>query len=215
MVSQINKKNAVNFLRSQTVKSLASVAILAPIFIGNNSAKAVTLNFEGLNSGETISGDTFSNLGVVFDQDLFISQNPLAAIQSGTNAASSTNPPRGNISGFFTEAVDFVSVFAGDFALGDTETITLLGFDEFDNIVDSDTFTALTAQTLSISGSGITRFEINQSGNIAIDDFTFNPAPINPASTPEPASILGLLAFGAMGAGSMLKRKQKSYMMFG
>jgi hypothetical protein len=30
-----------------------------------------------------------------------------------------------------------------------------------------------------------------------------------PASVPEPASALGILAFGAFGAGSMLKRKQK------
>ncbi|WP_287526426.1 hypothetical protein [Okeania sp. SIO2C2] len=126
--------------------------------------------------------------------------------QSGINAATNASFIGGNISGFFTEAVDFVSVFAGDVGF-DTDTVTLLGFDEFDNLVASDTFAALAAQTLSISGAGITRFEINQSGGIIIDDFTFNPAPVNPASTPEPASVLGLLAFGAMGASSMLKHK--------
>ncbi|NET25767.1 MAG: PEP-CTERM sorting domain-containing protein [Okeania sp. SIO1I7] len=186
--------------------------MLAPVFIGNNSAKAVTLDFEGFNSGETISGDTFIDLGVVFDQDLRIFQIPSAPVQSGISSAAGTAPLAGDISGFFTEAVDFVSVFAGDNLLArpggpDIDTVTLLGFDEFDNLVASDTFTALTAQTLSISGPGITRFEINQFGNIGIDDFTFNPTPVNPASTPEPASVLGLLAFGAMGASSMLKRK--------
>ncbi|WP_293155110.1 PEP-CTERM sorting domain-containing protein [Okeania sp. SIO2C9] len=207
MISQVNKKNAINFLRSTTVKSLASLAILAPIFIGNNSAKAVTLDFEGFSHFETISGDTFSDLGVVFDQDLKIFQgHPAAPIKSGINVAIGTEPLFGDISGFFTEAVDFVSVFAGDNASGDTETVTLLGFDDFDNLVASDTFTDITAQTLSISGLGIVRFEIQDVNQVAIgiDDFTFNPTP---KSTPEPASILGLLAFGAMGASSMLKRK--------
>lgn len=211
MISQVNKKNAINFLRSQSVKSLASLAILAPIFIGNNSAKAVTLDFEGFSNFETISGDTFSDLGVVFDQDLtIVREDILAAPQSGINAVVGNDPFAEDISGFFTEAVDFVSVFTGDIRLTDIETVTLLGFDEFDNLVDSDTFTSLTAETLSISGPGIVRFEIldeNQLG-IGIDDFTFNPTPVNPASTPEPASVLGLLAFGAIGASSMLKRKQ-------
>ncbi|MBD1942509.1 PEP-CTERM sorting domain-containing protein [Coleofasciculus sp. FACHB-712] len=31
----------------------------------------------------------------------------------------------------------------------------------------------------------------------------------NPTSVPEPASALGLLAFGTLGAGSLLKRKQQ------
>ncbi|NEP07949.1 MAG: hypothetical protein F6K25_31695 [Okeania sp. SIO2G4] len=41
MTNQVNKRNAVNFL-----KSLATAIILAPIFMENNSAKAVTIDFE-------------------------------------------------------------------------------------------------------------------------------------------------------------------------
>ncbi len=39
------------------------------------------------------------------------------------------------------------------------------------------------------------------------DAFSIDNVVYEQASTPEPASILGLLAFGAMGTGSMLKRK--------
>ncbi|MBD2576446.1 PEP-CTERM sorting domain-containing protein [Oscillatoria sp. FACHB-1406] len=41
--------------------------------------------------------------------------------------------------------------------------------------------------------------------HFAMDNFTFNEK----KSVPEPASTLGLLALGAMGAGSMLKRQRK------
>lgn len=41
--------------------------------------------------------------------------------------------------------------------------------------------------------------------DFVIDNFTFNET----KSVPEPASTLGLLALGAMGAGSMLKRKHQ------
>ncbi len=44
-----------------------------------------------------------------------------------------------------------------------------------------------------------------QGTHFAMDNFTFNET----KSVPEPASTLGLLALGAMGAGSMLKRKHQ------
>jgi hypothetical protein len=39
--------------------------------------------------------------------------------------------------------------------------------------------------------------------------FRADPQPTEPQPVPEPTSVLGLLAFGALGTGSMLKRKQK------
>ncbi|MGK7903896.1 MAG: PEP-CTERM sorting domain-containing protein [Hormoscilla sp.] len=169
-----------------------------------NSAQAatITIGFDEFSNFETISGDTFIDLGVVFDNSLRIFDGSTGALpQSQPNTAARAVPFAGDISGFFTETVDFISVFAGD-GVRDIDTVTLLGFDEFDNIVASDTFSAVTAQTLSISGPGIARFEINNVGRIAIDDFTFNTK-----SVPEPVSVVGLLALGAVGAGSMLKRK--------
>ncbi|MDJ1168677.1 PEP-CTERM sorting domain-containing protein [Roseofilum sp. BLCC_M154] len=178
-----------------------SAAAISVGFAGN--AKAATLDFEGFSSGEIISGDAFSDLGVIFDQDLEVFTGIGVLPQSGINTVSDAASLGGNLSGFFTTAVDFISVFAGDNG-GDTDTVTLLGFDEFDNLVASDTFTDLAAQTLSISGSGITRFEINQVGLIAIDDFTFNPTT---QSVPEPSLLLGSLMALAAGA-TGLKRKR-------
>ncbi|MEM8780570.1 MAG: PEP-CTERM sorting domain-containing protein [Cyanobacteria bacterium P01_G01_bin.49] len=59
----------------------------------------------------------------------------------------------------------------------------------------------------SISFAGV-------ANQIAFDDITFgsvipDPGPENPSSVPEPATVLGLLAIGALGAGSKLKCKLK------
>ncbi len=176
-----------------------------------NSAQAlVTIDFDEFSYDETIAGDTFMDLGVVFDNSLRIYGEMDGALpQSPPNVAA--NPGSlffgGDISGFLTETVDFISVFAGDAEnplWEEIDTVTLLGFNEFDNLVASDTFTAEAAQTLSISGPGIARFEINNVGWIVIDDFTFGPTPV---SVPEPAEAVGLLALGAVGAGEILKRK--------
>ncbi|WP_293140108.1 PEP-CTERM sorting domain-containing protein [Okeania sp. SIO3I5] len=206
--NQLQTKKFINFFRSTILKSLATVTVLAPVLMPT-SAKAVTINFDQFNDREVISGDTFLDLGVVFDQELqIIATHPNRPVQSQPANALRNDPFGGDLSGYFTEAVDFISVYAGDHrpynedGSENKEILVLTGFDEFDNIVDSDTFTSLTADTLSISGPGIVRFEIvdeNESG-FGIDDFTFE-------SVPEPTSVLGLLAFGAMGAVSMLKRK--------
>jgi len=206
--NQLQTKKVINFFRSTILKSLATVTVLAPVLMPT-SAKAVTINFDQFEDFEVISGDTFLDLGVVFDQELrIIATHPLRPVQSLPANALRSDPMGGDLSGSFTEAVNFVSVFAGDRrpsnddGSDNEEQLILRGFDEFGDLVDSDTFTSLTADTLSISGPGIVRFEIvdeNQAG-FGIDDFTFK-------SVPEPTSVLGLLAFGAVGVGSMLKRK--------
>lgn len=44
---------------------------------------------------------------------------------------------------------------------------------------------------------------------IGFDDITFGSVTPDPKPVPEPASVLGLLTLGALGAGSALKRKLK------
>jgi len=186
--------------------------IIAPISIPSNPDGSITIDFDldlfSTRDDAVIVGDNFSNLGVIFDDPLRLwnisPNNPIGgSAGSSTTIATNDNSLGGNIRGAFTEAVDFVSVFAGDIG-GDVDNVTLIGFDELGNIVDSDTFENTEAETLSISGAGITRFEIQNMGAIAIDDFTFNPIS---KSTPEPASVLGLLAFGVVGASCRPKRK--------
>ncbi len=210
--NQLQTKKVINFLRSTILKSLATVTVLAPVFMPT-SAKAITINFDQFEDLEVISGDTFQDLGVVFDQELrIIATNPDRPAQSQPANIIRNDPAGGDLSGSFTEAVNFISLFAGDRrALNDDgsdneEKMILTGFDEFGNIVDSDSFTALTGQALSISGPGIVRFELVDENQavFGVDDFTFRFAS---EDVPEPTSVLGLLAIGAIGAGSMLKRK--------
>ncbi|AFY53475.1 PEP-CTERM putative exosortase interaction domain-containing protein [Rivularia sp. PCC 7116] len=198
----------MNFF-NKIATTVASVAVLAAV-MPTNSARAarVTLGFDEFNNFEIISGDTFSDLGVVFDNSLQIFNASVGTLpQSEANTAANLTPIAGDIKGFFIEAVDFISVFAGD-ATPDVDTVTLLGFDQFNNLVASDTFTDSSSQTLSISGTDITRFEINSGDFFAIDDFTFNTAGTIPAAVPEPSVILGSLA--AIGIGAASKRKKKA-----
>ncbi len=76
---------------------------------------------------------------------------------------------------------------------------------------------------LSVSGEGITRIELtfdnnsderagmSSDPNVAFGALAFNanPSVSSGVDVPEPASMLSLLAIGAMGAGSALKRKRQ------
>jgi len=58
-----------------------------------------------------------------------------------------------------------------------------------------------TAESVDFGGT------VNQ---IGFDNITFgSPTPGPPSSVPEPSDLVGILVFGAMGAGYMLKRKLK------
>ena len=141
-----------------------------------------------------------------FNETLHVNSGTIGGLsQSRPNTAVNFDSFGGNITGFFlvpVTSVDFISVFAGD-AIADTDTVTLNGFDSLNDLIDTDTFTDVAAQTLSIFGAGIVRFEIIQTGAIAIDDFTFNPN-----NVPEPAP-LALLGLGLAGLGLSRRRTQK------
>ncbi|NEP88827.1 MAG: PEP-CTERM sorting domain-containing protein [Okeania sp. SIO2C2] len=103
-------------------------------------------------------------------------------------------------------------------------TVTVFS-DSFSTVINSQDFLGSTGpvsletlDTFSISGnlnaikSLSIVYSVNGAGDIGtgIDNITFTqfePSQGETQSTPEPASILGLLAFGAAGAGSKLKRK--------
>jgi len=57
--------------------------------------------------------------------------------------------------------------------------------------------------------SSITITAPSQAQGFAMGEFRIGNAQTEISSVPEPASTLGLMALGAMGAGSMLKRKQQ------
>ncbi|NEQ41114.1 MAG: hypothetical protein F6K40_34865, partial [Okeania sp. SIO3I5] len=198
--NQLQTQETINFLRSTILQDLGTVPVLDQI-VTPTTAESVTINFDQFNDLEVLSGNTFQDLGIVFDQEIrIIASNPDRPAQSLPANAIRNDPAGGNLSGSFTEAVNFISVFAGDRrAFNDDgsnneEKLTLTGFDEFGNIVDSDTFTALTGQALSISGPGIVRFEIIDENEavFGIDDLTFSNFSVNPVPTltPQPTSVL-------------------------
>lgn len=58
---------------------------------------------------------------------------------------------------------------------------------------------------------GLTLFGANFAGPVPTLTITTAPVPVTPPTTvPEPSFVLSILAFGALGASSVLKRKQKS-----
>ncbi|NES05847.1 MAG: PEP-CTERM sorting domain-containing protein [Okeania sp. SIO2F4] len=103
-------------------------------------------------------------------------------------------------------------------------TVTVFS-DSFSTVINSEDFlgstgpvSSETLDTFSISGNSNAIkslsivYSVNGRGDTGtgIDNITFTqfePSQGGSQSTPEPASILGLLAVGAVGAGSKLKRK--------
>lgn len=187
--------------------ALLAAALAALGFAGQANATVIT--FDSLASNTTAAIGTFDANGVRFNQNLFISNGSSGDMpQSAPNAAINGDSFGGDITGFFlgpVTSVNFISVFAGDVG-GDTDTVTLRGFDALNNLIASASFTGLSAQTLSISGAGMTRFEILQTGLIGIDDFTFTAEGGGAAAVPEPGS-LALLGLGL--AGALLARRRK------
>ncbi|WP_374581169.1 PEP-CTERM sorting domain-containing protein [Pseudoduganella sp.] len=188
-------------------------ALLAAAFAAlglAGQANAGVINFDSQAFGSTATIGTFDALGVRFNQNLHISNGGSGDLpQSAPNAAINADSFGGDITGYFlgpVSSVNFISVFAGDQG-GDSDTVTLRGFDALNNLVASASFTGLVAQTLSISGAGMTRFEILQTGLIGIDDFTFTEERGPAAAVPEPGS-LALLGLGLAGALVARRRKQ-------
>lgn len=211
MRNQTSRKSVLSILNSTTAKCLATAAAVLAVVMSTNSATAatVTIDFDEFNTGQNIPGDTFTDLGVVFDNSFLAVSAALGADpQSPPNSAFGVAMPgatNNSTSGSFTQAVDFISVFAQENSSG--SAITLNGFDSLNNLVASNTVTNNLdlSQKLSIFGSGIRRFEIGSvtDAGVAIDDFTFNTA----EPVPEPLTILGTLT--AAGIGVVMKRKTR------
>jgi hypothetical protein len=169
----------------RTLVALAFTAVVVP------SAGATTIDFDSYASETLLAPGSFDALGVRFNETLNATGAYGVLPQSSPNAALNWDSFGGNITGFFlgpVSSVNFISVFAGDVG-GDTDTVTLNGYDAANLLVASATFTGISAQTLSIFGPGITHFEIVQTSLIGIDDFTFTPE--NPVPEPTTLALLG------------------------
>jgi hypothetical protein len=75
--------------------------------------------------------------------------------------------------------------------------------------VNTSSLLSFTEGLFTYSGAPVTRavidFNETAAGRFALDNLTFGGS----QSVPEPTSTLGVLAFGAFGGGSLLKRKRQ------
>lgn len=188
-------------IAATTATSVAfSVAIAAS---ANNPAQAIDLNFNWL-------GDAgYSAIGS-FSYDETTAPTIISESGSGaTNFLQSLNisflDPSNNLLGTYNTVADGVSesnFFAFNF---DTSTHTLFG--PFDvaggtGVIGEYFFQGTVGDSLFL------RQDIDQqTAFITLDQ---NSGSIQVSKVPEPASMLGLLAFGILGVGSTLKKKQAS-----
>lgn len=207
-----------------SVKNIALATAGAAFFslgvAGVEQANAVVLNFDDLGSpNNIIVGDEYISQGIVFSVPDNIFNNQLTL--GGTCLSCSPTNSLG-VDEIITG--DFAGTIAGEFTgnlITNDLRLTLLNpfvsantVDAFD--IDGNLLVTLTgedatindtmdAQVFDLSGFAVHRFVTN--GDFyAIDDVTFTVAPLQ-TTVPEASSALGVLAFGALGAGLMVKRQ--------
>lgn len=209
MNNQVRKKNFLNFLQSQTVKSLATAfAATLPIIALPLKSEALTFNFEFDNSPDSVidpnnivGTGTFSFDGDLGDGTFALADLPNYEFFFDFGGDTFTNA---DITTPLDELLAIISTSENDRFLKFSNTGSVSGpfrgSIDFQNSANSSN-TALSFQPpggnfdLYFTSSNFGTYR----GSIEVDD------DVQPV--PEPASVLGLLAFGAVG-GSMLKRKQ-------
>ncbi|MEH2244238.1 PEP-CTERM sorting domain-containing protein [Nostoc sp.] len=194
-------KNIFAKIATITATSAAlSVAIAAG---ANNPAQAIDLNFNWQgNAGYSAIGS--------FSYDQATAPKIISESGSGTtNFLQSLNvsflDPSKNLLGTYNTVSGGVS--QSDFFVFNFDTSTQTLFDSID--IGGGTG-AMGEYFFSGTGGDSLQLlqDIDQQGNSTILDQ--NSGYFNVAKVPEPASILGLLAFGMLGVGSTLKKKQAS-----
>lgn len=230
MVSQVNKKNAVNFLRSQSVKSLAT-ALFSTKSV--HKLMATTLIAVGMTLGTSITAEAivFNLDEDTLGMDDLLETQPTNLLVDGIGLTITFSSDQSSLQvdsdGIFLQRTNTVLNFVFDTPVNFTDyTIGfnnsgVTGFIDFTTSgggsslmepgITSGSYTLGTPLFLN-AGEVLT---VDANVNNVSQLFSIEVTEPDPVATPEPASILGLLAFGAMGAGSMLKRKQKSYIMSG
>ena len=205
------------------------LATMAGLLIASQAlAVPITLDFSDFDGDSefTLIPDGFYDAtGLIFDQSLSV-QNELSFISDSGGAGIGTVETGANLSGSFTSSVSFFSVWVGDRPLvgTDFDLVLLEGFDIDGNLVDSATYFDLGAQQLSLSGSGIVRFQFTNGsllpsglgapGSVDYDDFVFvldtdggssnGNGSTNPIPEPNAAVLFGL---GVLVVGRGLRRK--------
>ncbi|MEH2381460.1 MAG: PEP-CTERM sorting domain-containing protein [Nostoc sp.] len=191
------------FAKIATIAATSTVVSVAIAAGANNPAQAVDLNFNWLGNAGYSAVGSFS-----YDE----ATAPTIISESGSGATKflqslnvSFLDPSKNLLGTYNTVAGGVSqsqYFNFNF---DTSSQKLFG--PFDIAGGTGVIGEYFLQG-KIGDSLALRQDLNQKGtSITLDQ---NSGSIQVSKVPEPASILGLLAFGMLGLGSTLKKKQAS-----
>jgi len=181
------------------VFSTFSNVILAPPFQEERSIAEFNISGFTVPPGEAITSAIFQvqiNTTILFGPGYEPGDNPerLAVYGYVGNGIAETSDFQ---AGTLLDTVDTSSAFVGQ----------LLTFDV------TEFFQGLVSNGASFGGLGVRAEELGaialeESSTLGFPRLTIATSAVS-TTVPEPTSVLGLLGFGALGAGSMLKRKQK------
>lgn len=192
-----------NIMTKMATLAATSAALSGAIaFSINNPAQAITLNFSFMGDAGYSAIGKFS-----YDE----TTAPIIISESG---AGPTNNLESLMVSFFDPSNSLLSTYntvAGGISGSnffnfnfDTSTQTLFGAFNVGGgtgVIGEQFFTGTIGGLLSL------RQDVNQMGTSILLD-SQDPGSIMVSQVPEPASAMGLLAFCAMGVGSLLKKKQ-------
>jgi len=208
---------AVSGIALSGVFAPAHAAFFQNTFGLSDSHSTITFGLQDYPDGTPITNQ-YQNQGVVFSPNVFYFSNNGGSIVRPTPpvfvGAVVTNfiPHDGTVAPVVISFTQPQTEAA--FAVG-TQSGTTTYFEAFlgTNLVDSSGATNADSLSNDFFGfSGITFDSIKISGSVrlvfALDNIQLPTAPAS-SSVPEPSSTLGILAFGTLGAGAILKRKIK------
>lgn len=191
------------FTKISTVAATSAALTVAIAAATNNSALAIEYNFNWTgNAGYSATG-SFS-----YDETTaptIISESGSGATNYLQSLSVSFLDPSNNLLGTYNTVTGGVS--QSDFFAFNFDTSTKSLFGSFDiaggtGVIGEYFFQGTIGQFLEL------RQDVDQvSTSIKLDE---NAGSIQVSKVPEPASMLGLLAFGALGVSSTLKKKQAS-----
>ncbi len=188
-------------IASLALAAAGLVAVVTP-------AAAATVNFEDL-SNAAPTYNRYANKGLVFSTNTSYWTYEHTGSKSAAGNYSLGSWGWDNITGYFTVAVNSLSMLVGDEG-GDFDRATLNVYDSTNHLLASASGSGTSWFNLSVtSTTNIARFEIIQSGLVTIDNLNF--AAVTPVANnvPEPGT-LALAGLGMVGVALMRRRRQQA-----
>jgi hypothetical protein len=204
--------SALAALEIATSQSATAATLLEDNFNAENSGRGI-LNHFGLANWDVTDGSVDLIGNGFFD---FFPPNILYLDLDGSTRNAGRIESKTTFSFNSGDIVELKFDLAGS-QRGDTNSVTVsLGslFSDVFTLNSSDPFTTITRSFTVVSATSAELIFDHQGGDnigLLLDNVKLSVNRDTPTtSVPEPTSVLGLLAIGALGGGSWLKRKEKA-----